>query len=128
MAAANMLEKARRATQEMKEEMATLQTQKKALISRLRHVLKSQLELIEVLEPDDADLAQIKDRTKKVFSGVKTNSESLNSDKKKANNENINLANTTKNNPEDIKKEKLHGEDLFKDIFGDNINIDGFLK
>ena len=70
LSAAKLMEKARRETQLLKEEMVTLKTQKQSLISRLRHVLTSQLELLDVLELDDLDIAKLKDRTKKVFSNA----------------------------------------------------------
>ena len=65
-----MVEQARRERDAMKDEVITLQTQKKSLISRLRHVLTSQLELMDVLEIDDSDLGTLKDRTKKIFSAT----------------------------------------------------------
>jgi cell division initiation protein len=71
LTAAKMLEKARREKQTMQEQVITLQTQKQSLITRLRHVLTSQLELMDILDMDDADMSQLKDRSKKVFSGVK---------------------------------------------------------
>jgi hypothetical protein len=55
--------------QSLREEKVTLETQKKSLISRLRHVLTSQMELLDVLELDDDQLSKLKDKTKKVFSG-----------------------------------------------------------
>lgn len=65
-----MVEEARRERDNMKEEVITLQTQKQSLITRLRHVLTSQLELMDVLEIEDSDLNKLKDRTKKVFSAT----------------------------------------------------------
>ena len=61
--AQKMLESARRERDAMKEEVITLRTQKQSLIARLRHVLTSQLELMDVLEIDDMDIAKLKDRT-----------------------------------------------------------------
>ena len=66
-----MIEAAKRETQKLKEELITLQTQKQSLIARLRHILSSHLELLEVLEIDDLDIGVLKDRTKKVFSATK---------------------------------------------------------
>ena len=71
MKANKMIEEAKKETQKLKEEMITLQTQKHSLIARLRHILSSQLELLEVLEIDDLDVNKLKDRSKKVFSGSK---------------------------------------------------------
>jgi cell division initiation protein len=63
-----MIEDAKRETQKLKEELITLQTQKHSLIARLRHILSSHIELLDVLEVDDFDISKLKDRTKKVFS------------------------------------------------------------
>ena len=51
-----MIEAAKRETQKLKDELITLQTQKQSLIARLRHILSSHLELLEVLEVDDYDI------------------------------------------------------------------------
>ena len=69
--AKEMFDNAKRQSQAMREEMITMQTQKDSLIARLRHILSSHLELLDVLELDDADSSKLKDRTKKVFSQVK---------------------------------------------------------
>jgi len=66
--AKEMIDNAKRQSQGMREEMITMQTQKDALIARLRHILSSHLELLDILELDDADSSKLKDRTKKVFS------------------------------------------------------------
>jgi cell division septum initiation protein DivIVA len=67
LAAAKVIDSARRERQTIKEELISLQTQKKSLIARLRHVLTSQLELMDVLELEDGELHKLKDRTKKLF-------------------------------------------------------------
>lgn len=114
LAAAQMLEKARLQVFKMKEEMVRLQNQKHSFISRLRHVLASQMELLEVLKTDDIDLQKLKDRTKpvtqpqarvvpKATPAPRSNQEG-GAEKKQATDEN---------------KEKTHGKDLFNDIFGD---------
>ena len=127
-----MIEQARRERDAMKEEVITLQTQKQSLISRLRHVLTSQLELMDVLELDDADISKLRDRTKKVFSAA---TEDLNNLKGGA----------RKNAPQDEAKEtpgeetapdeevpdkasdspardrKEDGTNLFRDVFGDDM-------
>ena len=63
-----MIEDAKRETRKLKEELITLQTQKHSLIARLRHILSSHIELLDVLDVDDFDISKLKDRTKKVFS------------------------------------------------------------
>jgi len=69
--AAKLLENAKREKQSLQEAISTLRTQKQSLISRLRHVLNSQLELMDVLEVDDLDMSKLRDRSKKVFNPQK---------------------------------------------------------
>jgi len=69
--AKELFDNAKRQSQAMREEMITMQTQKDSLIARLRHILSSHLELLDILELDDADSSKLRDRTKKVFSQVK---------------------------------------------------------
>ena len=64
LAASQMIDKAREDVRKMKEELKSLRQQKESFIARLRHLLSSQLELLEVLEVDDEEVAKLKDRTK----------------------------------------------------------------
>jgi cell division initiation protein len=132
-----MVEEARRERDAMKEEVITLQTQKQSLITRLRHVLTSQLELMDVLEIDDADLSQLKDRTKKVFSAAKGE------DKMKSNEvveptsvtqevdpetpkAQENMDSEKASDPETNARKKEDGTNLFRDVFGDD--MENFIK
>ena len=122
-----MLESARRERDAMKEEVITLRTQKQSLIARLRHVLTSQLELMDVLELDDMDIAKLKDRTKKVFSAAKGESGQRQESTKSPNDAEVQEeqgegAVEGKAQP----KQKGEGSDLFKDVFGDD--MDTFVK
>ena len=63
--AAQITEKARMEVHKMKEEVIAMKQQKDSFIARLRHLLSSQMELIEVLSVDDEDVNTLKDRTKK---------------------------------------------------------------
>lgn len=69
--AAKILENAKQQKQSLQEELITLRTQKQSLLARLRHVLNSQLELLDVLEVDDLDMSKLRDRSKKVFAPQK---------------------------------------------------------
>jgi len=146
LAAAQMLEQSRLKVHKMKEEIVGLQNQKHSLVSRLRHLLSSQMELLDVLEIDDLDIKKLKDRTKpgarvvvpiKTSTPVKRNSPSapapLQAVKKAA----PPVASAApiekkpitpqKVEPEDEENiEKTHGEDLFNDIFGRNLDVDDF--
>ncbi len=133
LAASEMVENAKRQTQALREEMVTLQTQKRSLIARLRHVLTSQLELMDVLEIDDVDLSKLKDRTKKIFSAVRGEQGNLrrqdiipasdNADRNAVKDERT-PAKSEKTND----TEKKVNSDLFKDVFGDNIDIENYTK
>ena len=115
--AQKLLENARRERDAMSEEVITLKTQKQSLISRLRHVLTSQLELMDVLELDDMDISKLKDRTKKVFSAARGSVKSVPAPKKEEDAEPM---------PTDSKKAETEGRkenesNLFKDVFGDDM-------
>jgi cell division initiation protein len=116
--AQKLVENARRERDTMSEEVITLKTQKQSLIARLRHVLTSQLELMDVLELDDMDISKLKDRTKKVFSAAKESPKSTQASKKDKQDETM---------PDDDSKadsdtdEKENESNLFKDVFGDDM-------
>lgn len=71
LSAVQMIDKARQQVHTMREEVNTLRQQKESFIARLRHLLSSQIELLEVLEIDEGSISDIKDRTKKVFTPSK---------------------------------------------------------
>jgi cell division initiation protein len=133
LTASEMIENAKRQTQALREEMVTLQTQKASLISRLRHVLTSQLELMDVLEMDDVDLSKLRDRTRKVFSAAKAMPEKTEIDRSAQEPEF-----SVRKPGKDDKKRSVSGEgedqdrkvnsDLFKDVFGDDIDIENYTK
>jgi cell division septum initiation protein DivIVA len=126
-----MVEEARRERDTMKEEVITLKTQKQSLISRLRHVLNSQLELMDVLEIDDDDRSKLKDRTRKVFSAAGSESrpapvvlqkESMPKPPAvpvKKTEENTNINKPLETGVKTQKKED--GTNLFRDVFGDDM-------
>jgi len=116
--AQKLVENARRERDTMKEEVITLKTQKQSLISRLRHVLTSQLELMDVLEIDDMDISKLKDRTKKVFSATKVNAGPVPSNKKE---QDAKLISTDSTKTEINSDGKENESNLFKDVFGDDV-------
>lgn len=120
LAAAQLLEKTRLQVHKMREEVVNLQNQKHSFISRLRHLLSSQMELLEVLETDDLNIKKLKDRTKP---GVKDSNPVI--AKRPVINPPQRLNNVSQqqqaNDPkQEENKEKIHGKDLFNDIFGDS--------
>jgi len=133
LAASEIVENAKRQTQALREEMVTLQTQKTSLISRLRHVLTSQLELMDVLEMDDVDLSKLRDRTRKVFSAAKAMPDKTEIERAAKETEF-----TIKKPAKDEKKrsggdegedpDRKVNSDLFKDVFGDDIDIENYTK
>lgn len=67
--AVQMVDEARAEVQRLKDEVLTLKQQKESLAARLRHLLTSQLELLEVLEMDEGEEGAIKKITGKGPSG-----------------------------------------------------------
>lgn len=119
LSATRMIENARRESQLLKEEMITLKTQKQSLITRLRHVLTSQLELLDVLEIDDLDISKLKDRTKKVFSNAQ-----IQQSRGPSSNKSVNKSDTKSEvliNPE--KKDAKSNSDVLNDYFNQDIDI-----
>ncbi len=114
--AQKLIENARRERDSMSEEVITLKTQKQSLIARLRHVLTSQLELMDVLEIDDMDISKLKDRTKKVFSAAKNRAKPATFPEK-----------DSETMPSDDTKTETESDgkgtesNLFKDVFGDDM-------
>jgi len=121
--AIKMIEAAKRETQRLKEELITLQTQKQSLIARLRHILSSQLELLEVLEIDDLDVGMLKDRTKKIFSTSKNMAHKENKPitRNSLDESGLNAEITEKTEQKMDNTENNDQNDLFEDISGDNI-------
>jgi hypothetical protein len=113
------VENARRERDTMSEEVITLKTQKQSLIARLRHVLTSQLELMDVLELDDMDISKLKDRTKKVFSAAKGSPKQDQTSKKEDATESTDSDDTKMESGSDSGKE--NESNLFKDVFGDDM-------
>lgn len=116
--AQKLIENARRERDAMREEVITLKTQKQSLIARLRHVLTSQLELMDVLEIDDMDISKLKDRTKKVFSATKNRAKPATSTEKEKDSETIPTDDTKIETESDDKGTESN---LFKDVFGDDM-------
>jgi cell division initiation protein len=125
-----MIEAARRDRDTMKEEVITLRTQKQSLISRLRHVLTSQLELMDVLELDDADMSKLRDRTKKVFlagsSNIKPEQQPNAQNIAKQKSTSTEFEETESETPETSQVKKEDGTNLFRDVFGDD--MDTYIK
>jgi cell division initiation protein len=138
LAAAEMIDKARREVQDLREEKVLLDTQKKSLISRLRHVLTSQMELLDVLELDEADISKLKDRTKKIFSAAKKEPSNVEIEIKKSNSQGEKEKPDQKKEIEskkeaesEIKKDEDEGKvdsDIFKDVFGNDLDIEKYTK
>jgi len=116
LSATQMIDKSRQDVHSMREEVNSLRQQKESFIARLRHLLTSQIELLEVLDMDDKSIAEIKDRTKKVFS-ASNKAKTKPVEKPKPQSEQINIETTV---GETVKKETAKkGHDFFNDIFKD---------
>ncbi len=141
--AKQMIEEAKAEVEKLKRELAELQQQKDSLITRLRYLLSSQLELLEILETDDNQLDKIKAKTRNSFKGTKrspiTPEKQIQQQKAKAEAKEteIEIKTAKKEKPANPNKastparpskpkEEEKGADFFKDIFGDE--LDDFLK
>ncbi|MHB2147894.1 DivIVA domain-containing protein [Calditrichota bacterium LG25] len=137
--AKKMIEDARGEVSLLKRELADLKQQKDSLITRLRYLLSSQLELLEILETDDAQLDKLKNKTHQVFKGSKRAVPVQEKSAKKTapaeKEPEINIQNDkTPAAPKPEKKQAKSSDenkskksaDFFKDIFGDD--LDDFLK
>ncbi len=133
LAASQMIEKARSEVHRMREEVVNLQNQKQSFISRLRHLLSSQLELIDVLEIDDLDRSKLKDRSRKSQSVEKTETTVKKPDSTGSEPEitlpvkdkpDSGAAGTVQKSsyPEEPRKPEKTHNDFFDDIFGDEDN------
>ncbi len=125
--AAKILENAKREKQSLQEELSTLRTQKQSLIARLRHVLNSQLELMEVLDLDDLDMSKLRDRSKKVFAPqkdqipVKPVESTPESGKATVKVEQTRPSASPEENKTSLSSKRQ--SDLLKDLLGEDLNI-----
>jgi len=128
LASAQLKERTRMQVLKMREEIVNLQNQKNAFISRLKHLLSSQLELIDVLETDDLDTQKLKDRTR----NKSANASSVAVNRKVTSVPKKNIPKSpgpmTGSKKPLNKPAKTEGKDLFKDIFGENLDVDDFIK
>ena len=131
LAAAQMLEKAKAEMQKMKDEVASLRRQKDSFVARLRHLLSSQLELIEVLAVDDEKANQLKGKAANQPKPIKTAAAAPVQQQKQAAakpNPAPRPAPKTDNTQAKDSKPAEKKQDFFKDIFGDNMDVDEILK
>lgn len=126
--AAQITEKAKMEVHKMREEIISLKQQKDSFVARLRHLLSSQLELIEVLSVDDEEIGKLKSHSKK---GMVTQQQKPDTAKIGDLNKAKDVQKQGKNEKETKKESvdkpdagKKSGRDFFKDIFSDNLDID----
>ena len=131
--AAQITDKARAEMHRMQEEMVALKQQKASFVARLRHLLSSQMELIEVLSVDDEDVGSLRDRTKKGNSAQLRQKISADKSSELKKEEVIRTEEKVEKTVGDNKinqqnarddKNKKSGRDFFKDIFSDNLDSD----
>ena len=136
--ARQMIEDAKAEVENLKRELTELQQQKDSLVTRLRYLLSSQLELLEILETDEKQLDKLKSKTRNVFKGSKRSAPAPEKQKTKLTEQEPEIeikspnrkAPAVKNKETDpgktAKPKKEKGADFFKDIFGEE--LDDFLK
>jgi cell division initiation protein len=129
--AAQITEKARAEVHRMREEFLALKQQKDSFVARLRHLLESQIELMEVLSVDDEELSKLKSRSKK--SNLTKRPQTTEIVKEESKNESPKQSKTDDQvnekpveQPDEAQPEsgKKPGRDFFKDIFSDNLDVD----
>ena len=130
LAAAQMLERAKAEMQKMQDEVASLRRQKDSFVARLRHLLSSQLELIEVLAVDDDKAGKLKGKAKGQPEPARTAAVPVQKEKPGAagNNPAPKPVPKTDNTASKDLKQGEKKQDFFKDIFGDNMDVDEILK
>ncbi len=149
--ASKMVEEAKAEVEKIRKELADLQQQKNSLVTRLRYLLLSQLELLDVLQTDDSDLNSIKEKTQKLFKGSRRSSHASKrqapstsaaaGEKEKAaparpakDELEIRMPKAeqpvekAKSAPKPSVKEQKKSKDFFKDIFGDDLSVDDIFK
>ena len=117
--AIRMVDEARGETQRLREEMMTLKQQKESFTARLRHLLSSQLELLEVLEMDDADLDKLKDKSGKTATAPKRPAP-----RRIKKSQPAPAVNDEIDEEKDFPVEQKKNDDFFKDVFGENFEDD----
>lgn len=117
--AIRMVDEARGETQRLREEMMTLKQQKESFTARLRHLLSSQLELLEVLEMDDADLDKLKDKSGKTATAPKRPAP-----RRIKKSQPAPAVNDEIDEEKDFPAEQKKNDDFFKDVFGENFEDD----
>lgn len=130
LAAAQMLEKAKGELQKMKDEVASLRRQKESFVARLRHLLSSQLELIEVLAVDDEKAGELKRKATGDAKSTKVDTAPSQTVKPAAVKPNPQARPSRDKDSMPVKNTKTNEkkQDFFKDIFGDNMDVDEILK
>ncbi len=130
LAATQMIDRAREEVRGLNEEFKLLRQQKESFISRLRHLLASQIELLDVLEVDDEEIAKLKNRGKSVFFGSKKRA------KKPSTPPVIEMPGAEQSTPPPPKAEpapaskqnntdEVKNKNYFNDIFNQQMDVDG---
>ena len=145
--ATKIMEEAKAEVERLRKEVENLKQQKDSFVTRLKYLLSSQLELIEMLQVDDDQLNVIKEKPVSQFKGTKR---SVSSEKrsvkakpqpkaetpakaKKDEEPEIQMPKKEKENKptkaEEPKPKKENvAKDFFKDIFGEDLDVDDIFK
>ena len=148
--ARKMIEEARAEAERIRKEVESLKQKKDSFITRLKYLLSSQLELIEMLQMEDEQLDVIKEKNPSQFKGSKRNTHvvakaaNVKEEFKKAAKKQASKI-VEKEEPEiqmpksekeskpvretekGMKKED-GSKDFFKDIFGEDLDVDDIFK
>jgi len=148
--AKKMVGEAKAEVERIRKELENLKQQKDSFVTRLRYLLSSQLELIEMLQVDDEQLEIIKEKSASQFKGTKRSASSKRSAVPKPETKpqnkpaapveatgqeepEIRMPKSEKEHPAPAKKEKEEKKenktkDFFKDIFGEDLDVDDIFK
>ena len=116
-----IIEDSRREDVKLKNEIMLLNAQKESLAIRLKHILNSQIELINILEMDDQEIAEFKKKGKK---STNVNKENLNQpETQMIQNSNSDVDIKRDKNISKVKKGKVSKETLFGVIGSKGENV-----
>jgi len=131
LAATQMIDRAREEVRSLNEELKLLRQQKESFISRLRHLLSSQIELLDVLEVDDEEIAKLKNRGKSVFSGSKKRAKKVSKPpviEMPGADESTPRPAAPQANPAKPAKQEVKDKNYFNDIFNQQMDVDGLAE
>jgi cell division initiation protein len=137
LSAIQIVDEARVEARQLEEEALMLKQQKDSMATRLRHLLSSQLELLEILQMDDTDRGHGRDRNKRLGTDavkpaappaeaatevVKEIAETVSTPDAPVTEETAPAMPEDPEPQEALQKDRKKGEELLKDILGEHLD------